>query len=223
MATKKEIRSDIILQLTQGAPSNDFNLPNRQIDFWIGYYRNSLVATELNEKLKRGEPIPSVYITSQTGIELQEAGDNFTLPISGDVMILNKNAGIIKIEDEDGNEIKKSDPQSLTLFKRMRFAKPSVDNVLYSFEGSSIILHTLSDSDISLEDYSVWYVAKQDVLNMADSETIQVSDLTLPMLIETCVQQGKLELYGTEADKESDGVDYKSQKYHLGISNPVQQ
>ena len=141
--TKKEIRDDIILQLTQGAPSDDLELSESQIDYWIDVTLNTLVANECNEKLKRGQMIPEVYIkkaSCEAGTyEEDDCGDQNRVYFQLDESVLNiNNGGILRIITDDGTEIRKASIQTLSLFNAMRFAKPSVNNLIYSHETNQI-------------------------------------------------------------------------------------
>lgn len=223
--TKKQVRDNVFLELYQGAPSQDANLPELQVDYWIGIHLNALVANECNEKYARRELIPNVYIKKVAcqvlTSEETDCGNRVYATLTDKILVVNHGGGIIRIEDEDGNEIKQADPRSLSLFKNMRFAKPSYDNILFSHEGTKIYLEGLKPGDVPFDEINVFYVPNQDVLTMSDSTELLVSDLTLPMLIDAVVERGKRELYGTQIDESNDGVDPKTPVYHTAISNPT--
>jgi hypothetical protein len=55
---------------------------------------------------------------------------------------------------------------------------------------------------------------------MADSDEVKCSDLVLPQVIAATVEAGKLELYGSQADKINDGEDNSVPVYHQQIRKP---
>lgn len=65
--TKAEIRDDIILRLTQGQPTSDFEIPNAQIDRWIDIARDRVVAEYVFKSAKYdGNFIDPSYIKTDT-------------------------------------------------------------------------------------------------------------------------------------------------------------
>lgn len=227
MPTKAQIISDVELQLYQGDISDDATLEQDQIAFWLQTDLNALVATECNEKLKRGQFIPNIYIRKadcEAGtFEEDDCGNQSRVffQLEDEVLALNNGGGIIRVTTEDGSEIKRASVQSLNLFNAMRFAKSSEANLLYTQEGASnIYVEGLKEADILFDSVHVWYVPKQDILSLSDTDEVLVSDLTLPILINSLVQRGKLQLYGTESDTSNDGQDVKNVKYHTAIQSP---
>lgn len=228
MPTIAQLIADTELQVYQGEVSDDQSLDRDQVKFWLTYHLNQLVANELNSKQKLGEEFPAVYIQKET-VELLDADEeenstakyHIYAEIDGEILTLNNDGGIIKIEDEDGNEIKKAGTRSLSLFKHMRFSKPSSENVLHCHEGNRIYLPGLQFSDIDFQTIDVWYVPQQNLLTAAESTEVLVSDLVLPELINMTVGRAKNELYGSQEDRTNDGVanDIKP-VYHQQIRQP---
>lgn len=222
--TRKQLIDDIELELLQGAVSDDSELSKSQIAYWLDVNLNALVANECNEKKKRGQLIPAIYIIKESieagEFEEDDLGDQNRVFFELDGEVLNVNqGGVIRITVDDGTEVKKASVESLNLFNAMRFAKPSENNLIYTQEGSKIYVEGLQESDIPFDSIHVWYVPKQDILNAADSYEVLVSDLTLPILIDACVQQGKQMLYGTQLDKANDGQPGIEPVYHRQIAN----
>lgn len=225
MPTKAQIIDDVILELTQSQPSDDLELENSQVAYWIQVHLNQVVANELNQKLARKEMFPSIYIVPEACELLTEeteyGDDRAYVQLTKDVLTLNNGMGIIQVWDDDDLEIKKADIQSLALFKNMRFSKPSVSNVLYSAEGSKIYFPGLKAVDVPFSQVNVWFVPKQDIMNESDDYEVLISDLSLPILIDLAVERGKRQLYGTTADDKNDGSDVRPTFYHTAISNPA--
>jgi hypothetical protein len=224
MPTKKTLRDDIFLQLTQAAPSDDLELPSSQVDYWVDVTLNALVANEINEKQKRGQFIPNVYIKKEnlSAGEFEDSNENDRVyfELTDDVLVINNGGGIIRVITDEGDIVNRASVQTLNLFNAMRFAKPSEQNLLYTQEGSRLYVEGLKQSDIDFDSIEVWYVPKQDILNEDDNYEVLVSDLTLPMLIAEVVAIGMRELYGTQIDKENDGMPGTNPVYHQQIKNP---
>lgn len=228
MITKEQFISDVILQLTQSAPSDDLELEDKQIAIWGTYHLNQLVATECNEKTKRGEQIPSIYV-KRTELEVseleEEAGVNESderifVTLDEEILDLNKDAGVVMVETDERDEVKKMNFADSQIFKHMRFGKPSLENLLYYRQGQKIYVEGFKSVDIPFNSLFIYYVPKQDLLTMDDEDEILVSDLVLPELINAVVQRGKLQLYGTQQDEENDGQDNKEVQYHRAIQRP---
>lgn len=229
--TKEQIISDVILQLTQGAPSDDLELEEDQVAFWVTYSLNMLVAIEINSKLAKKEVIPSVYI-KKASCEVAEVEDTectddcldrIFVELDDDILTLNDDAGIIEVETDQGDLVKKASVETLSMYRHLRFAKPSEENLVYTHEGKKIYIEGLKAVDIPFDKLNVWYVPKQNLLELEDTDEILVSDLVAPQVIDLAVQRGKFELYGTQPDTANDGVDYKKTIYHTAIANPNQQ
>lgn len=224
--TKKTIIDDIELELLAGSVSDDTELSKSQIAYWVDVHINQVIANEINNKLRLGEPIPSVYIKKVTCQELLVEDDpcgedRVYVELTDDILTLNNNSGIIKVLDEEGNEIQKASTEHLSLFSNMRFSKPSVENLQYTQEGiSKIYFPGLRSVDAPFEQPTIWYVPKQDIMSAADSYEVLISDLSLPILIDMCVERGKRELYGGQQDVANDGMDVKDVQYHTAIRNP---
>jgi hypothetical protein len=227
--TKKAILDDIILQLTQSNPSDDLALEYTQLAQWLDYYRNLVVTTELNSKLEINEMIPSIYLTREACLvseaEENDCGDDcenrISIELENDVMTLNNDGGIVMVQTDDGDQVIKAGAiNTIMLFRNMRYAKPSEENFVYYRQGTKIYIEGMKAVDIPFDNFHVWYVAKQDLGSAIDSTEVIASDLALPQIIAAVVQAGKQQMYGTQVDNESDGVDNKQVQYHTAISNP---
>jgi hypothetical protein len=109
------------------------------------------------------------------------------------------------------------------MVRDLRFAKPSIDTPLYYRIGTKVFVEGFNTADLDYNPLIVYYVPKQDILSMADTDEVLVSDQLLPTLIATTVQFGKMQLYGTQPDMANDGTDNKGVQYHTAIANPSNQ
>lgn len=229
MITKQQLISDVILQLTQASPSDDLELEESQVAYWISYELNSLIATEINSKIQRGEMIPSIYI-KRAACEVAEVedtecaddcDDRIFIELDEEILTLNKDWGVIQVQTDQGDIIRKASVESLNMFRFLRFAKPSEQNLMYSHQGKKIFIEGLKAVDIPFDNINVWYVPKQDLSTLEDTAEVLVSDLVLPQLIDLVVERGKLQMYGTTPDTDNDGQDVKNIQYHRAIQNPA--
>jgi len=231
MITKTRLISDIILQLTQGVPTDDFTIEELQVAQWLDYHLNDLIKREITDHIKTGMSIPPIYIIRETGltmteeavIDIDDHDQRFYLTLTNEVLDLPKDSGVVKVLDYDLNLIHKTASENLEVLRDLRFAKPSTENVLYYREGKKVFIEGFNTADVDFNDLIVFYVPKQDILSMADGDEVIISDQLIPVLIDMCVQRGKLQLYGTQPDTSNDGVDRKQVQYHTAISNPTNQ
>lgn len=229
MATVKEIVSDVELQLYQGAISDDAEVEREQIKFWISYHLNQIVATELNEKVKRGEAFPAIYqVRAALEVpELEETDDvdetdeRVYVTMDEEILDLNKDAGVIAVLTEENDECKKATIGTILQFKHTKFGKPSLDNLLYYREGQKLYIYGFKPSDVPFATIQVWYVPKQNLREMEETDEVLCSALVLPQVIAAAVETGKHQLLGSQADHENDGAEKVSPVYHQQIRRPA--
>jgi hypothetical protein len=225
MITKEKLISDIELQLLQSAPSDDSEISHEQIAFWIQYHINDLIRREIIDETKRGNGIPPIYIIRETGLTMSEetvtdiadADQRLYVTLTNEVLDLPRDAGLVRVLDYDLNLIGKTMVEQLESLRDLRFAKPSANNVLYYREGVLVFIEGFNTADIDFNDIIVDYVKKQDILSLADSGTVLISDQLVPVLIDMVVNRGKEELYGSSSDVANDGTDVKDPVYHQQI------
>lgn len=227
--SKFKLISDVEAQLFQGAPSDDSELSHKQIAHWAQTILHDLAKQEIVAAMKRGDSIPPIYITRDIGLEMSEESvadidadkQRFWVDLTQDVLDLPNDRGIVRVEDYDGNLVSKTNLEFLDVVRNLRFSKPSPDNVLYYRVAKKVFLEGLNTDDIDFYPFIVYYIPKQDILAMDDDDLILVSDQLLPILVDSIVQKGKLQMYGTQADVANDGVDNKQIQYHTAIQNPT--
>lgn len=222
--TKTQFISDVELKLNQSQISDDTPLEKSHIAFVGSYFLNALVAEECNNKLRMGEQIPSVYVT-RASIEVPEAEDTDEVDEDDqrifveipEAITFNKDAGIIAVHTEELDEIKKADIQTMMLFRKMRFSKPSEQNLVYYRAGNKLFIEGFKAVDIPFTFILLDYVPKQDMVSLSDDDEILCSDLIYPSVVGSTVDELKRMLYGSQPDVANDGTDVKSTSYHLGI------
>jgi len=225
---KLDFISDIVLQCTQSAVSDDSEISQEQIAFWGTYQLNQIVTQEINTELKNGKFIPPIYITMEdyvaTQVEYLECQakciDRLFIELTGEVLDLPKDAGIVRVITDEGDQVLKSSLESLDYLKNLRFAKPSRTNPIYYRQLKKVFIEGVNQAEMDLGKITVYYVKKQDLGSLDDTDEIIMSDQIRPLVIDAVVQRLKLEMYGSEADAADDGIDVKNAAYHNVIANP---
>ena len=229
--SKWQLISDVTLQLTQSAPTDDLALEEDQIADWASDFLNDLVKRECVAELNKGNSIPPVYITRETGLELTEEelddiddeDQRMYLELEGEVLDLPKDNGIVKVLDYDLNSISKTSTENLEILNDLRFAKATSENPLYYREGTKVFIKGFNTADLDFNEFMVHYVQKQNIREMEDEDVIKATDQLVNVLVDLLVSKGKQELYGGQPDTMSDSVDRKRPVYHTAIQNPARQ
>lgn len=228
MITREKLISDVILQLVQGSPTDDLQLEDDQVAFWLDYYLNDLVKREIVAEKKKGNQIPPIYIgqpeiqtmVEETTADIDDEDQRMYIDLDNEVLDLPRDGGVVKVLDFDLNIIHPATLEGIEILSDLRFAAPSSENPLYYRNGKRLYIKGFNSADLEFNDIQVWYVKKQIILEMEDEDEVIVSDQLLPVLIDLAVQRGKQELYGGQPDIASDGVDRKQPVYHTAISKP---
>lgn len=233
--SKEKLIADIELKIHQGAPSQNTELEYDQIAYWLNSVLNEAVAREADGYMKKGEQVPPIYIETETCNQLAEEDvecvddgkQRCAFELDGEVLDTDDDNGIVQIltpnENDEDIEIYKASLQALPMFKAMRYSQPNPQVLLWSRQGDQIFVDGLNPSDLEFNKITVYYLLKQDVLGMADTDLVAVSDKILQSVIDRVVDIAKEQMYGSEADQTNDGVDPKQLLYSRGIQKSVQE
>lgn len=157
---------------------------------------------------------------SRYEVEKAESNQRMSFTLSADVVDLYNDAGIVRVLTDEYDVVNKTSVQDIDMVRQLRFAGPTPETLVWYRTGKVVFIEGLNKSEIYDNTFIVDFVEKQNLLTLADSGQVRVSDVVLPVLIDRVVQRGKLQMYGTVPDVASDGVDVKQQMYHTAISNP---
>lgn len=227
---KRDLLSDIELRVNQGTISDDSELDRRQIAAWISEELNGLVAQDCKQALSRGNQVPPIYVARETSLALTEESvpeisdddQRLYFDITGKVLDIEDDAGVVLVTDDELNEIYKATTVSLPGIRLMRYTAPNSQGLLvYSRQGSRFFVEGYQSADVYLNSIIVYYVAYQDVVAMADTDYIIISDLFLPVVKDRVTELAMKQMYGTTPDQNSDGKDDKQQVYHRAIQQNV--
>jgi hypothetical protein len=229
--TKELIVGTIELELTQLSISDDSNVDQNLIASWVGTHLNELVAAEVNSLTKAGKSIPAIYIkvadaklmVTEDVSTFEADEDRMYVELDDDILDVNDDRGIVLIETEDGDEVKKTSVANFIKLKKLQFAKPTIENPLCYRRGQKIYFIGFTPTDIPFELVNVYYLPKQDILNAANSYELLASDSIISSVIDLCIERGKQALLGTQIDQTNDGVSPQSPVYHRQIASPNDQ
>lgn len=228
--TKEKLISDVILRVTQANPTDDLALEESQVAHWIQLHLHELIIREINDAKKKGKMIPPIYIKRDVALNMVEETitdvDDFDqrlyVTLTEEVLDLPNDGGIVRVLDYDRNIISRVAVEDLEDLRRLRFAKPSPNNVVFYREGNDyIFIEGFNTADIEFNPLMVSYIPKQDIMALADTDEVLVSDQLVPLLVAAVEEEAKLMLYGSEPDVDNDGTDKKKIQYHNAIQNPT--
>lgn len=226
---KAKIIDDIFLQLTQSSPSDDSEIEKDQIAFQLQYELNNLIKQEISAEKAAGRQIPPIYITIEDcnviNVEdlecTADCKDRVYIDITGEVVDLQKDAGLVRIITDEGDVVLPASVESLDVINNLRFAKASRTNPIYYRQAKRIFIEGVGEAEVDLSKVTVYYVNKQDILALEDTDEVIMTDQIKPLVIDAVLKRMKLEIYGSEADTDSDSVDVKQARYHNIIANPA--
>jgi hypothetical protein len=229
---KQKLISDVILKLTQAFPSQDLELEDDQVAFWLTQEVNFLVTQEVVKAVNQGKPVPPVYLTRETCNQTSEedvtcVDDNkerFFFELTGEVLDVENDAGVVQVLTDEYEEVYKANIELLPTLQAMRYTKPKTELLVWYRESARVFVDGFNNADIEFNKIMVTYVPKQDLIALADDGIVKISDLLLPLLIDRAVETGKLQMYGTQPDTSgNDSTDVKGMVYHRSIQNPSAQ
>lgn len=229
---KSKLIGDVELQLTQGAPSQDLELEQGQIAFWLTQELNTLKSQEISQLLKQGKQVPPYYITREACKQLTEevtacvddtddgTKQRYYFALSNDVLDVEEDQGIVQVLTAELEEVFKGTLAMLPMFSQMRYTKPNGPILIWSRQGDLIYIEGFLESDIDFNKIIVFYVQKQDLVAMGDTDTVLISDKLLPVLVERVVEIGKIQLYGSTADVTNNAKQDQQPVYAKAVQNP---
>ncbi len=228
---KNKLIDDVILKISQSAPSDDSEVSKTQIAYWANELLPAIIKSECDSELRAGRSIPPIYITREEceplAIEdldcVAECEDGIYFDLNGDVIELQSDSGLVRMITDEGDEVKVVSVGNINTLRGMRFSKPSMTNPLaYRVGARRIYVEGFSHSEVPFDFITTYYVKKQDIEALADSGDILISSVSSPILIDNITEMLKQEMYGSTPDQLNDGVDVKESIYHrmIGQNSP---
>ncbi len=224
---KNRLIDDVFLAATQGSPSDDSEISKEQIAYWATQVRNQLVKSEIEVELKSGRRVPPIYISREDceplaieDLECQaDCDDSVYIDLDFDVLDLMDDGGLVRVVTDEQEQVKIISVDILDTIRSLRFAKPSMTNPACYRVGSRIFVEGVKHPEVPFNFLSVYYVKKQDVQALSDTDEVICSDLIAPVLIQTLSEMLKNQMYGSAPDPNNDGQAYNQSIYHRVIGS----
>lgn len=190
MITQAYIVSDLELRLSKSKPSNDLDLTYEQMAYWVDQARD-MVTKDYVDKAKtidnslvmRLEDLPSYSVGGDMFVDL----GIIPLDIKG-------NRAIVYVEDDSGNFLHGASQANRKFLSKMSFTKPSGCTVVYTLNGSSIMIEGGSENPLTT--YNVGVVHSELSRTKNPDDRYYVAPSTLQMIIELAEEIGIRELNG---------------------------
>lgn len=214
MATKAELISDIILRVTKGKPSDDLELEPRQVEFWIDSVINELLADYIKDRTSKNKSIDEGLLKKETSKPILEEQLNYINPDITELYILSEDpiletdsgSAIVRVITSDGMHVHKTKVQDIDTVEHMEFSKSSEQNLLYYRDGDcKIIIRGIPEEMVGIIELAIWYVPKQDLSCMNDSESVRLPLELIPELSDRVAELALRQMYGTIDDVENNG------------------
>jgi hypothetical protein len=225
-----DVADGVILSVTGLNPSDDTNVDKSYVMYLLAQVRDASVKGYLDKAVSSGLPIDSQYITREyckvLGIEDEDCVDeederiyfNLTkrpLDIIGD-------RGVVEVTTDEKISVLKAQMQNITMFRDLRFSKPSPNNIVYYRHDKKIVIEGLSSKNISSDEFIVDYVPSLASENLAATDELMVSDALLPSVADT-VTTMLMQQLGIPKDQDNDGVPPTVQGRPVAKSSAAQQ
>lgn len=212
--SKKQLIDDIILRITKGAPSDDFELSPRQIAFWFDLTARAIVPKYLESKLSSNEPISPIMIQIEDDLVgvvenvtmLDQYNDRVYIQTSKQIIDLSDDSGILRVITEEGQKIDRVPIERLDTLNSMTFSKPSRDNMLYSRVYNRLYIHGLSPKHVGIITFSVTYIPKVELASLTNSDDVRLPDEVIGLISDEVEKIARRQMLGI-ADIENDAED----------------
>jgi hypothetical protein len=209
MATKKELVSDIILRLTKGKPSDDFEIDDRQVGFQLDVIRAALIKAKVEAE---ADIDLSDFVTFFEAVDVfqrdkkaDDGGDSsfYLSNLPSAVLSLPNDAGVMSIETQGGTEVTRMKPSDRIRFKHLRFGRPTSCRPAYHRVKDEIYYDGGTDNWRNNGVCNMYLILE----TITDEEgDYPLSAELLPLLLSTVEQQLLKQMYGTPIeDLNNDG------------------
>jgi hypothetical protein len=217
--TKNQLISDIILRVTKGLPSDDLELEPSQVAFWINIVSDLVVKEYLDAKLADGKAIDSFFIKQESCKPLNNEADpcidddkeRIYVRLKQEPMDLYMDKAIVLMKTNEGSYIYKADLSTIDQIGLLEFAKPSTNNLVYYRDGKTkVVIEGIPRSLMSIVEIIVWYVPKQDIECLADTDEVAIPNELIGLVQEGVEDLARRQLFGVQ-DINNNGVDETAQ------------
>ena len=212
---KKELIDDVILRLTAFKPSDDVEIPDALVGFWLDTSRSALINKSIEEG--GGYDLSSYAVlyedlkilSEERGMADLKEDDWFFIDLPTSVLSLTHDAGVMSIYNQVGVEIKRYRVTDRIRFKHLRFGKPSDDVSTYTRQKERIFFEGGNDSWRNNGYVSILMIP-ENTTDLDTDEEYPIDATIVPMLLNMCEEIGRRAL-GIPEDLSNDGANVKGQ------------
>ncbi len=204
--TIKEARSEVLLRLYKGKPSDDIQVDDRQVDSWLSRHKNRLLVLYSKQNggdippvsAKRYDCIPSKLETPVCVSKGCHSRFYIDLPVS--VLQLKDDTGIHRLFTQGGVEFFRFNAGSETILQHLKYSKPTEDRpAWYRIQDKIYLIGSeIEGSLFSLD------LVPSDLSAYDENDELPLPSGLLSDLIDLCVQDGLQQLQSLN-DLKDDG------------------
>jgi len=228
--TKDVLISDVIIRVTQSKPSADLEIEKAQVAFVLDQVRWGLITDKINKQFAKLYQIDPVYIftednlvpvlTPRQGAVIQ---DNISINLQFAPLNIYRDRGVIRVF---ANPVVVSLPQpnlqftldygspvemitafELDVIRKLKFSKPSLNNLKFRREGQNLIIYGLDVNTYKMVNFSVTYFPRISMLeDLNDNDPVPLTEDLYGPLVEGATEIIFNEMYKTFADIRSDAT-----------------
>lgn len=208
------LADDIILRLTQSAPTDDSEIEKSQVMYLLAQNRDMLAKNYIDKQLSNAQPIDTQFITRYIGdtIEIEDeseiAIDNERLYVQLPVqpLTLVNDMGVVQVMNQEYLPVLRYRGEYMTRYQNMRFTKASPTNICFYRYDLKIIIKGLTRKNKDNDKFIVDYIPALASQTLTDATDIKLSDALLPELTNLVEEVMKRQMYQSVQDLENDGV-----------------
>jgi hypothetical protein len=203
----------VILAVTGLNPSDDTNVDKSYVMYLLSQVRDATVKGYLDKAIASGLPIDSQYIVRETckvlSIEdedcVDEEDERIYVMVEKRPLDLVRDMGVVEVTTDEKISVLKAQMGNITMFRDLRFSKPSTNNLVYYRHDKKIVIEGLSSKNLKGDEFIVDYVPALASESLGASDDMVISDALLPTVVDT-VTKMLMEQLGIPQDVENDGV-----------------
>ena len=203
----------VILSVTGLNPSDDTHVDKEYVMYLLAQNRDAIAKQYLDKLIQAGLPIDSQFITREACKVLsQEAracvedeDERLYFNLINRPLDLIRDSGVVEVTTDENIPVLKAQLQNITMYRDLRFSKPSPENLVYYRHDKKIVVEGLSHKNKASDEFIVDYVPALASETLAATNDLHLSDALTPALLDT-VSKMLMEYLGKPIDRENDGV-----------------
>jgi hypothetical protein len=217
MATKQKLVDDIILRVSRGKPSDDFELESDQVAHWLDITRDSLVAAKLSRMITAGVPVDPIYIERDecNSADIYDNGCStdddcyvrHTFDLTSEPISLPGDGGIINVSTQSGILVYKTSTFDFFTIKHLKWAKPkNEERMVWERQGAKMFIHGMGKRTKKYTKFNVYFVRSYTDSPPAMDDEFKVDEQLYTPMMEQVEQIAMREVFGPFEDLENDGT-----------------